>query len=102
MNAFIFLVFIVAVCYCCYGDLSWLTNVEQRRRQADAEYQAHLREREDRRKKARIMSPEKRRRLLLASFRRHQVSMVRIKKKTKDGYPTCYIFTHTLLILLVL
>lgn len=76
VNAFL-IVGTMAIClYCCYGNTSWFTNTEQRRRQADAEYQATLREREERRKKAKIMAPEKRRRLLLASFRRHKVSMV--------------------------
>ena len=76
VNAFIIIVTAVVCLYCCYGNTSWFTNIEQRRRLADAEYQATLREREERRKQAKIMSPEKRRRLLLASFRRHRVSMV--------------------------
>ncbi len=71
------IVFFIAICvYCYYADTSWLTNIEQRRRQTDAEYQASLRDREERRKQAKIMAPEKRRRLLLASFRRHNVAMV--------------------------
>ena len=76
INAFIILGSVTICLYCCYGNTSWFTNTEQRRRQADAEYQATLREREERRKKAKVMAPEKRRRLLLASFRRHRVSMV--------------------------
>lgn len=80
VNAFL-IVGTMAIClYCCYGNTSWFTNTEQRRRQADAEYQATLREREERRKKAKIMAPEKRRRLLLASFRRHRVSMTVAEK----------------------
>jgi hypothetical protein len=78
VNAFILVLFIGIVCYCCYGDLSWLTNMHQRRRETDAVYQATLREREQKRKNAKVLSPEKRRRELLASFRRHKVSMVRL------------------------
>jgi hypothetical protein len=77
VNAFTFALLIGIVCYGCYGDLSWLTNMHQRRREADAEYQAAVRHREQERKEAKKTSPAVRRRELLASFRRHKVSMVR-------------------------
>jgi len=70
------IVLFVGIClYCYYGDASWFTNIEQRRRESDAEYQGTLRDRDQRRKNAKILAPDKRRRLLLASFRRHKVYM---------------------------
>lgn len=79
VNACVVVALIATVCYCCYGDnMSWLTTMHQRRREADAQYQATVRAREQQRKEAKILSPEQRRRELLASFRRHKVTMVRI------------------------
>ena len=78
VSFFIVVLFAGVVGYGCYSDVSWFTNVHQRR-DTDAEYQATLRAREEKRKQAKMMSPEKRRRALLASFDRHQVFMVRFQ-----------------------
>jgi hypothetical protein len=72
--------FVVAVigicCYFGFGDRSCFTLAHERRRQTDLVYQRNLVEREERKRKAKLMSPEKRTRLLLASFKKHQVMMV--------------------------
>jgi hypothetical protein len=67
------LVAIVATClYCKYGFLSQ----EERRLRTDLEYQRNVMAREERKRKANYLSPEKRKKLLLASFQKHQVIMV--------------------------
>lgn len=76
VNAFIFCVFMTMVLWCCYGDKSFLTNIQTRQEDSDRAYQATLREREERRKRAKMQTPQQRRRKLLQSFRRHNVSMI--------------------------
>lgn len=73
VNAFISFIFLVVLCWCCFGNKDFLTNMHQRREEADRAYRATVREREERRKQAKIVTPEQRRRKLLQSFRRHKV-----------------------------
>lgn len=76
VNAFISCVFLVVICWCCFGNMDFLTNMHQRREETDRAYQATVREREERRKQARLVTPEQRRRKLLQSMRRHKVVFV--------------------------
>lgn len=73
VNAFISCVFLFVLCWCCFGNKDFLTNMHERREETDRAYQATVREREERRKRARTITPEQRRRKLLQSFRRHKV-----------------------------
>ena len=77
VNGFILCLFIVACCLCCKSD--WLTKLYDRRHQAagDRAYQRRVLERMQEEQQAKLESPEKRQRKLLASFKRHGVQMVR-------------------------
>lgn len=75
VNGFIFLIVVAMVCWCCYGDKSFL-NADQRRQETDRLYQASLREREQMRQQAKVDTPEQRRRKLQKLFQKHEVQMV--------------------------
>ena len=75
VNGFIFLMMVMVGLWCCFADkTTWILTA--RGQESDQVYQQSLREREERRKQAKIESPEKRTRKLVQSFRRHKVQMV--------------------------
>ena len=76
VNACFLVAVLATCCYCSYGDRSCFTRAHERRLQTDLEYQRNLTAREERKRQAKIMTPAKRKRLLLASFKKHQVIMV--------------------------
>eukprot|EP00538_Stauroneis_constricta_P001072 CAMPEP_0119561442 /NCGR_PEP_ID=MMETSP1352-20130426/17645_1 /TAXON_ID=265584 /ORGANISM="Stauroneis constricta, Strain CCMP1120" /LENGTH=291 /DNA_ID=CAMNT_0007609651 /DNA_START=221 /DNA_END=1096 /DNA_ORIENTATION=+ len=75
VNAFVLFLILVMITCCVLGNTDWLTNVDQRRREADERYQASIREREREIAESKVETPEKRRKRLLQSFRRHKVLM---------------------------
>ena len=83
VNACFLVALLATCCYCSYGDRSCFTRAHERRLQTDLEYQRNLAAREERKRQAKIMSPAKRKRLLLASFVKHQVIMVSVAVPSK-------------------
>ena len=75
VNAFIFIMLATVLLWCCSGKANCLISGEAYV-DSDAIYQQTLREREEKKKKAKIDTPAKRRAKLLKSFRRHKVQMV--------------------------
>lgn len=71
-----FLIAVVVTCCYCYHNRNCITQAHERRRQTDLEFQRNQLERRERKRKAKEISPEKLRRLLLSSFKKHRVMMV--------------------------
>ena len=78
VNAFIFVMLMAMCLFCYFGDKTWITNPEERRRRSDDAYRAALRDRLEQEAQRRLETPEQRTRKLLQSFKRHKVQMVGI------------------------
>ena len=78
VNGFIFVMLMAMCLFCYFGDKTWITNPEERRRRSDDAYRAALRDRLEQEAQRRLETPEQRTRKLLQSFKRHKVKMVGI------------------------
>lgn len=78
VNAFIFVLFCVAIFLCCYyGKREWLFyDFEEGRRSSDEAYRQTVLRRRRQREEAKVETPEQRTKKLLKSFALNEVSMV--------------------------
>ena len=79
VNAFILVLFVTTVLWCCFGDKSFFTlNPEERRQRSDEIYRRRILEQRRRQEEAQKETPAQRTRRLLRSFAKHEVQMVSI------------------------
>ena len=79
VNGFLLLMLVTMGVWCCFCKKDWLINPHERRARSDEAFQRRVRERHERYKASKIVTPEQRRQRLLDSFMRHGVTMVRTK-----------------------
>ena len=84
VNAFLGVMLLVACgcCVVCGKNNHWnywltITNMHERRRQTDVDYQRQLRQQNETQEARKVDTPAVRKQKLLQSFQRHHVSMVR-------------------------
>ncbi len=79
VNAFIFVLLVGTIVWCCFCDKSWLFNVnpEERRQRSDEIYRRRILAQRQRQEQAKQETPAKRTKKLLKSFAQNKVQMVR-------------------------
>ncbi|KAG7359024.1 anaphase-promoting complex subunit 11 ring-H2 finger domain containing protein [Nitzschia inconspicua] len=74
VNAFIFVLFVSTIVFCCYGS-KWLYNFMEGRQNSDEAYRQAVLERHRQRQEAKVQTPAQRTKKLLKSFDINKVSM---------------------------